>query len=71
MIEKQAPKGKFRVIGVDRLESALEHRLIGDYSSVNEALMVAHKNGATLNPVSVYCDEGNVLFSAGSYKVAQ
>jgi hypothetical protein len=53
------------------LESALEHRLIGDYSSVNEALMVAHKNGATLNPVSVYGDEGNVLFSAGSYKVAQ
>ena len=71
MIEKQAPKGKFRVIGVDRLESAPEHRLVGDYSSVNDALMVAHKNGATLNPVSVYCDEGNVLFSAGSYKLAQ
>ena len=29
MIEKQAPKGKFRVIGVDRLESALGHRLVG------------------------------------------
>jgi hypothetical protein len=71
MIEKQAPKGKFRVIGVERLESALGHRLVGDYSSMEEALLVAHKNGEMLNPVSVYCDEGNMLFSAGSYKVAQ
>ena len=71
MIEKQAPQGKFRVIGANRHEGSTEHHIVGDYSSLEEALMVAHKSGATMNPVSVHSDDGKIVFTAGSYKVAQ
>lgn len=71
MIEKQAPQGKFRVIGANRGEGSTKHQIVGDYSSLEEALMVAHKSGAMMNPVSVHSDDGKIVFSAGSYKVAQ
>lgn len=54
-----APKGKFRVIGVDTFEAYNADYLIGDYSTLKKALQVAKAHGGTMNPTYVYDDKGN------------
>lgn len=64
----KAPKGKFRVIGVDTFEGPTADYLIGDYASLGDAIAVAKQKGGVMNPVYVYDESGKeVLFKAGKY----
>jgi hypothetical protein len=63
--EFKAPKGKFRVIGVDTFSN--EDWVYGDYNSLNEAKKFAQEKGGNMNMVYVYDDQGNYKFGAGTY----
>lgn len=66
--ELKAPKGKFRVVGVDTFEGPRADYLIGDYDTQEEAEAMATKRGGVMNPTYVYDDKGiGALFHAGSY----
>lgn len=55
----QAPKGKYRVIGVDTFEALNADYIIGDYKDRIKAIRIAKNEGGTMNPTYVYDDEGN------------
>jgi hypothetical protein len=67
MTELTAPKGKFRVVGVDTFEGPTADYLIGDFDSLKEAMAETDKHGGVMNPVYCYDDQGTMLHSAGSY----
>jgi hypothetical protein len=60
----QAPKGKFRVVGVKTFESLTTDYLIGDFDTLDEAQHVAGMKGRERHPVYVYSDQENLLFEA-------
>jgi hypothetical protein len=62
----KAPRGMFRVVGVDTFEGPREDYLVGDYGSKAKALKVAKRHGGQMNPVHVYDDQGNSLAMYGS-----
>lgn len=62
--EQKAPKGKFRVIGVDTFSH--EDWSYGDFDTKEEAIDVAKKKGGTMNKTHVYDDKGKHLFEAGT-----
>ena len=61
----KAPKGKFRVIGVDTFEGPTADYLIGDFPSLAEAQSAAKEHAGDMNPVYVYNDAGVMVFNAG------
>jgi hypothetical protein len=63
----KAPKGKFRVVGVDTFAGPAEDYLIGDYNSVENARKVCTERGGTMNPCYVYDDSGKPLHEAAIY----
>lgn len=65
-LELSAPKGKFRVIGVDTFEGPFADYKIGDFDSKNEAVSTATRQAGQMNPVYVYDDEGSLVWSGGS-----
>lgn len=66
-IELRAPKGKFRVIGVDTFEGPTAEYHIGDYNTLGRATLACNIHGGTMNPCYVYDDRGVKLHSAGSF----
>lgn len=63
----KAPKGKFRVIGVDTFEAFDADYLIGDYNTPRGAIRVAKKKGKNMNPVYVYDDKGKLIANFGTF----
>ena len=63
-VELKAPKGKFRVVGVDTFFH--EDWVYGDYDTIEEALQVVKDKGGTMNKTHAYDDQGNHLGQAGT-----
>lgn len=61
----KAPKGKFRVIGVDTFDGG--DYIAGDFKKKQDAIDLAQKSGGTMNIYYVYDDRGNQVFKAGTY----
>lgn len=61
----KAPKGKYRVVGVDTF--ANEDWLVGDYNSSKEAKDIADKKGGSMTKMYVYDHDGKCLHEAGTY----
>ena len=66
-LELFAPKGKYRVIGVDTFESPTADYLIGDYESQDKAFDECDKHGGEMNICYVYDSQGNRLRKAGTF----
>ena len=64
--ELKAPKGKYRVVGVDTFNLPYTDSLVGDFDTREEAEAAAYEYGGQMNPAHVYDDEGNHLFQVGS-----
>jgi len=62
----KAPKGMFRIVGVDTFEGPRADYLINDFESQEEAMKVAKRHGGVMNPVHVYDDQGTSLRRFGS-----
>jgi hypothetical protein len=60
--DHHAPRGKFRVIGVDTFEGPFADHLIADCTTLQSAIQLASAHGAEMNPVYVYDDKGKFLF---------
>jgi hypothetical protein len=65
--ELKAPPGKFRAIGVDTFEASNADYLIGDYSTVEEAIRNAADKAGAMNPCYVYDDKGDLRWHGGSF----
>ena len=63
----KAPKGKYRVIGVDTFEGPNADYLIGDYKSINKAMKAVDEHGGTMNPCYLYDDAGKLLYKRGTF----
>ncbi len=61
----KAPKGKFRVIGVDTFDGG--DWIEGDFDSKKEAFERANSKGGTMLKTHVYDDKGNHLHQSGSF----
>lgn len=64
--ELKAPKGKFRVIGVDTFEGPTEDYLIGDYDDEDKAREICQEHGGTMNPCYCYDDTGKLICNFGT-----
>ena len=62
---RAAPKGKFRVIGVDTFDGC--DWVQGDFPSKDEALACAHAKGGQMTVMHVYDDTGRHIGNAGSF----
>jgi len=63
----KAPKGKFRVIGVDTFDREGSDWIEGDFKTKEEAFAVAKKKGGSMLKTHVYDDKGTHLFDAGQF----
>ncbi len=61
----KAPKGKFRVIGVDTFDGV--DWIEGDFDTKEQALECAHKKGGEMLVTHVYDDNGNHVGDAGRF----
>ena len=61
-----APKGKFRVIGVDTFEGPRADYLIDDFDKLKDAIEEARGHAGSMNPCYVYDDRGRGMWSGGS-----
>jgi len=65
-IPQKAPRGKFRVIGVDTFSNDKEEWLVGDYSSKYYAKKKADKKGGQMTKMHVYDDKGHHIYDTGT-----
>ncbi len=65
--ELQAPKGKFRVIGVDLKVAATANYHLGDFDDLDTADKVAKEKGGVGHPVYVYDDDREMVVRYGSW----
>jgi len=63
--ELKAPKGKFRVVGVDTFDGT--DWVEGDFDTKEEALELAKLKGGTMLKTHVYDDKGNHINGFGSF----
>lgn len=63
--ELRAPKGKFRVVGVDTFDNT--DWLQGDFDTFGEAKEVANKKGGTMTKMYVYNEKEDILHDAGTF----
>lgn len=63
--ERTAPKGMFRVIGVDTFSHEDWH--YEDFDNLKDAKDFANKKGGNMNMVYVYDDKGDYKYHAGTY----
>ncbi len=61
----KAPKGKFRVVGVDTFDGTDWHA--GDFATEAEAVSYAKANGGTMLKMHVYDDTGTHIYEAGTF----
>ncbi len=64
-IELKAPKGKFRVVGVDTFSS--EDWIIGDFDTMPMAIKTADGKGGEMLKTHVYDDNGKHIHEAGIF----
>lgn len=62
---RNAPKGKFRVVGVDTFDGG--DWVEGDFDTKNEAINHANKQGDTMLKMHVYNDQGHHIHEAGTF----
>ena len=62
---RAAPKGKFRVVGVDTFDGG--DWVQGDFNTKKKALEVAAAKGGQMTMMYIYDDKGKCVDSAGSY----
>lgn len=62
---RAAPKGKFRVIGVDTFDGG--DWVQGDFATRDEALACARSKGGEMTRMYVYDDMGRHLGNAGTF----
>jgi hypothetical protein len=62
---RDAPKGKFRVIGVDTFDGG--DWVEGDFDSKETALKHAKENGGVMTKMYVYDDHGRCFASEGTF----
>lgn len=62
---RKAPKGKFRVVGVDTFDGG--DWLEGDFSTKEEAISHAVTKGGQMTKMHVYDDQGEHLHEAGTF----
>jgi hypothetical protein len=69
-MQVQAPKGQYRVIGMDRIDtlSSPEGPLWKDCDSFDEAKDLADRSGESYLWTYVFDDSGELLYEAGSYQ---
>lgn len=60
-----APRGKFRLIGVDTFEGPFADFLVGDFDNRDDAIAEATARGKAMTPMYLYDDAGKLVFSAG------
>lgn len=65
MADLIAPKGKYRVVGVDTF--AREDWVEGDFDTKETALAHARANGGEMTKMHVYDDEGRHVGEAGTF----
>ncbi len=65
--ELQAPKGKFRVIGVDLRVSATANYHLGDFDDLDTADKAAREKASVGNPVYIYDDDSQMVVRYGSW----
>jgi hypothetical protein len=65
--ELRAPKGKFRVIGVDVNEGATGNYRLGDFETLELAEKVAKEKATIGNPIYIYNDRGQLIVRYGSW----
>ena len=59
----KAPPGKFRVVGVDTFEGPDADYLMEDLDSMAAAQRLADENAAPHNPVYVYDERGELVYT--------
>jgi len=64
-LELKAPKGKFRVIGVDTFSS--EDWIYDDLDTLNGAIELANQKGAEMLKTHVYDENGKHMHSGGNF----
>lgn len=62
---RNAPAGKFRVVGVDTFDGG--DWLEGDFDSLTEAVEHANKRGGQMTKMYVYDENGRYMHSAGTF----
>lgn len=62
---RQAPAGKFRVIGVDTFDSS--DWVQGDRDTLKEAQELAEKEGGQMTMMYIYNDKGEHMGEAGTF----
>jgi hypothetical protein len=65
--ELQAPKGKFRVIGVDVNEGATGNYQLGDFETLELAEILAKEKASVGHPIYIYSDKGQLVVRYGSW----
>lgn len=63
LFSREAPKGKFRVVGVDTFDGG--DWVEGDCATREEAEALAREKGGKMTKMYVYDDEGTYIFQAG------
>lgn len=64
-VDLKAPKGKFRVVGVDTFSS--ENWVQGDFDKKEDAIDEADKRGASMLKMHVYDEQGSHLHESGKF----
>ena len=62
---RAAPKGKFRVIGVDTFDGG--DWVVGDYTTLEEARKIARAKGGEMTVMHIYNDKGAHQGQAGTF----
>ena len=60
-----APRGQFRVVGVDTFEGPFADFLVGDFTEKQIAIQAAKERAGKMAPYYVYDDKGKLLYAAG------
>ena len=63
----KAPKGKFRVIGVDTFDQEGSDWIEGDFKTQEDAFAKARSAGGEMTKTHVYNDKGIHVYEAGTF----
>lgn len=66
LFSRAAPKGKFRVIGVDTFDGT--DWVVGDFNTLKKAKKVAEEKSGKMTMMHVYDDQENHLHRAGNFR---
>jgi hypothetical protein len=65
LFSRKAPKGKFRVIGVDTFDGGDWKE--GDFKSKKAAIERSQQKGCSMTKMYVYDDQGRCISNAGTF----